>query len=596
MEVRLHARWRLADPEVVDFAFAVLDQVVFLGVDEAGDVDLFTPQAGIRIAVEVAEHGSLGRIENFDGGGFGLEQHLLRRGDDAVGAVGEHDEDLVVFAGGELEALPFGVDAEITGGRVVGEFERLPGDVLLADDVEADDFGAPGVLFGVFVDQAAEVGDGGLHQRLELLLAFLDRPDDVVDFVAELVDVVERDAADGDLEQAVDVVFGHLADKKLAVGGHAVPDFGAHLFGRFGGFEALVDAVFDEDLLEGEPVPAVGEFLQLELELGPDLILEPLGEDLQNLGDGHLLRAIAVDDGEVRVDRHLALGVGVKLRLDLVGINAAGEVQHDLHLFSGAIFDRGDLELAALGGLLDGGDQRFGGGVEGHFPNGDRLFVLGDVDPGPHPHLAAAVVVFLGIHKAALLEVGEQGDLFAPQKVDLGLEQLPKIVRHDFGGHADGNTFGAEHEHHRHLGGQEDRLILTAIVGRLVGRELFVEQRFPRQRRQPTLDITGRRRRVAGEDIAVIPLPLDEIFLVGQNHQGLTDRSITMRVQLHRFADDVGDLMETPVIHLEKSIEDAPLHGFAAIPKVRNGTVQNDVTGVFEKIPLHQRINEAHAL
>ena len=64
------------------------------------------------------------------------------------------------------------------------------------------------------------------------------------------VDVVEGDAADWDLEQGVDIVVGHLALDQDRKRDQALAHRLAHLFGGSLLLDRLVDAVFDEDLLQ----------------------------------------------------------------------------------------------------------------------------------------------------------------------------------------------------------------------------------------------------------------------------------------------------------------------------------------------------------
>ena len=57
-----------------------------------------------------------------------------------------------------------------------------------------------------------------------------------------------------------------------------------------------------------------------------------------------------------------------------------------------------------------------------------------------------------------------------------------------------------------------------------------------------------------------------------------------MRVVLHRVPDDVGHLVEPPIVHFPQAVKDAALNGLQAIVLVRNGAFENDVAGVIEEI------------
>ena len=56
-----------------------------------------------------------------------------------------------------------------------------------------------------------------------------------------------------------------------------------------------------------------------------------------------------------------------------------------------------------------------------------------------------------------------------------------------------------------------------------------------------------------------------------------------MRVELHRGADDVGDLVEAAVVHVPERVEDAALDGLQAVVDVRDRAVEDDVAGVVEE-------------
>ena len=213
----------------------------------------------------------------------------------------------------------------------------------------------------------------------------------------------------------------------------------------------------------------------------------------------------------------------------------------------GEIVDALDLDLALARGVLDGANQRVGGGRGRDFLDDDGGLVL-DLDLGADLDLARAVLVAAGVHEAAGLEVGQALERLLLEDGDLGLEQLGEVVRQDARGHAHGDAFGAEHEQQRQLAGQGDRLLVAPVVaGHELG-DLVVEHLRARQLGQPALDVARRGGGVAGEDVAEVALALDEVALVGQHHQRVADRGVAVRMVLHRVADDVGDLDEAPVV------------------------------------------------
>ena len=57
-----------------------------------------------------------------------------------------------------------------------------------------------------------------------------------------------------------------------------------------------------------------------------------------------------------------------------------------------------------------------------------------------------------------------------------------------------------------------------------------------------------------------------------------------MRVVLHGVADDIGDLVEPPIVHFVEAVQDAALHRLQAIVLVRNGPFEDDVRSVIQEV------------
>ena len=75
--------------------------------------------------------------------------------------------------------------------------------------------------------------------------------------------------------------------------------------------------------------------------------------------------------------RHLAVGVGVQLRDDFLGMDATGELDLDLHVVGGEVMDGCDLHLPLLRRGLDGLDQRVRRRPERKLADDDGLVALG---------------------------------------------------------------------------------------------------------------------------------------------------------------------------------------------------------------------------
>ena len=140
------------------------------------------------------------------------------------------------------------------------------------------------------------------------------------------------------------------------------------------------------------------------------------------------------------------------------------------------------------------------------------------------------------------------------------------------------------------LQGRRHRLLVAPVVaGNEIG-QLVVENFRAREFRQPALDVTRRRGRVAGEDVAEVALALDEVALVRQHHERVADGRVAVRMILHRVTDDVGDLDERPSSFSCSAHRMRRCTGFNPSARFGNGAVADDVGGVLQKIAVHRPV------
>ena len=278
-------------------------------------------------------------------------------------------------------------------------------------------------------------------------------------------------------------------------------------------------------------------------------------------------------------------------------------------MVAGEIPDVGDADLVLLRRFLDGGDERQGVGGGRDLPD-DQIPAF-DVDFGPENDPAVAVVVLPDIHHPALLEVGIEVELLALEFGDLRVQQFVEVVRQHAGGHAHRDAVAAHHQQTGHFGRKQHRFLFPPVV---VGDEfgdVVVEHRRVGQTGQRTLGVPRGRRRTAGEDVAEVPLGGDEVrraevvqflgaapgvadhffhtaALVGQHGERVGDGSVAVGVKMHRVAHHVGAFGHEPVVvDLVERPQNAPLDRFQAVVHVRDGPRADDVTGVFEEVPVH---------
>ena len=156
----------------------------------------------------------------------------------------------------------------------------------------------------------------------------------------------------------------------------------------------------------------------------------------------------------------------------------------------------------------------------------------------------------------------------------------------------DRDAIRAFEQHDGKLRRQRDGLLVAPVVAELPRRRLRVEKHVLREVREPRLDVTRRRRIVARERVAVIPLRLDEPPALPDRHKRRTDGRIAMRMQLHRRTDDISDLVKAPIVHVPKRVQHAPLHRFQPVINVRHRAIEDHVARVIEEpiaVALSQR-------
>ena len=349
--------------------------------------------------------------------------------------------------------------------------------------------------------------------------------------------------------------------------------------------DLLVDAVLEENLGQRLGVEQVLLLGEVDFQFALQVFQQLVGVAAQHFGDAHLHRAVFTDHGHIHRDRHRTVGVHVKPLHRLFRIVAAGRHHLDFHLVGGVVIHARNLDFVLFGGFFDRCDQCFGGGGRRNFT--DDQVAADDFDLRAQRDLAVAVVVLAHIHQPALLEIGIKLELLSPQHRDFGFEQLVEVVRHDLGRHADRDAVAAQHQQRRDLRRQRYRLHAAPVVGVDELGDVVVEQHLMAERRKAALDVTPRRSRAAGQDVAEIALPGDVILLVGQHHQRILDRSVAVRMIVHGVADHVRDLVGASVVDLIERPEHTALHRLQSVVHIGNRAVLDHIAGVFKEVPVH---------
>ena len=244
-----------------------------------------------------------------------------------------------------------------------------------------------------------------------------------------------------------------------------------------------------------------------------------------------------------------------------------------------------DLDFALVVRLQDALNERTRGDAKRQLAD-DQGLVVGLFDAATHANLAAAqsIVVILHVGRSAGREIRVQREAFALQGSDARVDELDEVVRERFARQAHGNPFHPGGEEQGELHGQRLRLLVAAVIALQPRCRLRVEEDLSSEFTEPNLDVTRSGRAVPGEDVSPVSLAVQQQVFLSDLHHGIADGSIPVRVVLHGVTDDVGDLVEPPVVHFVEAVQDAALHRLEAVILVRHGPFEDDVRGVIQEV------------
>ncbi len=256
----------------------------------------------------------------------------------------------------------------------------------------------------------------------------------------------------------------------------------------------------------------------------------------------------------------------------------------DLHIFGCIVINFPDLDLSFVVGCKDGIDQAAGIGSEWYFDDRECLFIdLPDPGPDPDPSPAQSVIVFRKVGQAAGREIGQDVKRFVFKETDRGIDEFEEVVGQDFGCQSNGDAFNALCQQKGEFHRQGDRFPVAAVVRKLPFGGFGIKDYIQGEFRQPCLDISCRRSGVAGMDIAPVTLGFDEQVFLSELHQCIPDGGISVRVVFHGMPDDVGHLVETPVIHVAHRMQYPSLNGFQSIVDIRHGPFEDHIGSIIEE-------------
>ena len=395
-----------------------------------------------------------------------------------------------------------------------------------------------------------------------------------------------QDTGHLDLEQAQQVVARHFAHEILFERLETPVDVrqGRIDVGRILIGLVFVDALVDEDAFQRSEHHALEQFAAADFQLATQQIGRVAHIRAQHFAHRHKTRSVGVDDAAVGRNAHLAIREGVEGVERFVARHARRQMDENFHLLGREILDLSYLDAPLVGRLLDAFAQRIHRFAVWQF--GDRNgFAVAFLHACAHFHTATAqtVVVARNVDESARLEIGIEVKGFAPQAGDGRIAQLAEVMGQDLRTQPHGNAFGSLRQEQRELHRQGHRLLVAAVVGEFPLRRFGIEQHIEGKFRQSAFDVTRSGRLVAREDIAPRTLAVDEQVLTSHLGECIHDRRVAVRVKLHRFACNVRHLVVATVVHSLHRVENAALHGFQTVVKVRNGALQNHIGGIVQK-------------
>ena len=351
--------------------------------------------------------------------------------------------------------------------------------------------------------------------------------------------------------------------------------------------DRLVDV--EQDCLKAvQQVKTLGLFAQVKVNAATRGLNAPRDPLVQNLAYAHNA-GIAVDQHvKVARERVLQRGRAVELGHELVGVDAALEVDGDAQARKvGLVADVGDLlDLALLGELDDALDDDIGfGGVGDLVDLDDALF--GDPAPAGADLEAAEAGLNDALHLLAAVddlaagrEVGhghvlEQVAVGILEVVHRGGTDLVEVEAADVGRHGDADALVCGHEDVGERGGQQARLLHGAVVAVDEVHRVLVDVLEDLGADGGELGLGVSRGGVAEVSrvvLAEVALGLDEgrqqrLVAGGKTNHRLVDGGVAVRVQLHGLAHDVRALLALALeqAHLVHGVEQLAVRGLEAV-------------------------------
>ena len=314
------------------------------------------------------------------------------------------------------------------------------------------------------------------------------------------------------LYQLKDVVHDNLATEQVLKGLHLLEHVLQLLFPRFLILlKDFIDSILEEYPFQRVVMPFVFKFTEPDFQLSLQKVSGVVGVVDEYVLDRKELRLVVHDDASIRGDVAFAVGECVKSIYGLVRRHVVREVDYDVHLIGGHVFDFLDLDFPLVLCLQDGVFDHLRGLPIRDFRYGDSILVdFIDFGADFHASASGSVLVIAAIGIASCREVRINREILALENVYRGIKEFIEIVRQYFGCHSHGNSFRALSQEKRKSNRKLGRLLIATVVGGHPVGDFRVEDNFLREFAQSSFYVTRSGVGVACQYIAPVSLAVNQ--------------------------------------------------------------------------------------
>ena len=302
------------------------------------------------------------------------------------------------------------------------------------------------------------------------------------------------------------------------------------------------------------------------------------------IAHGEELWFVVLYDAAVGRNVDFAIAEGIECIHRLIRRSTRSKMYEDFYIRRCDVFYLTSLDFSLFYCLGNAFDEAYRGFAVWYFADDERL-VVEFVNLGSYLQNTTSlpIVVFAYVDGTTSREIGVDTERFSLEIVDGCIAKVVEVMRQYLAAQSHGDTLGTLCQKQWKFGWQGDRFFVSSVVGELPIGSFRVEYYIQGEFRESCLDVSGSGCTVAREDIAPVTLCVDEQVFLSHLYEGISDRCISVRVELHRMSHDVSHLVVSSVIHALHGVEDASLYGFQSVFDMRYGSLQDHIRCIVEE-------------